>query len=46
MVSHDRYFLDKTVDRIIRLEDGRVTEFPGGYTDYVEAVGAETAGRR
>jgi len=46
VVSHDRYFLDRAVDRIIRLEDGRVTEFPGGYTDYIEAVGAETAGRR
>lgn len=38
VVSHDRYFLDRAVDRIIRLEDGRVTEFLGGYTDYIETL--------
>ena len=39
IVSHDRYFLDKTVDRIIELRDGRLTEFLGGYTDYLDATG-------
>lgn len=39
VVSHDRYFLDKVVDRVLELRDGGVTEFLGGYTDYVEAVG-------
>jgi ATP-binding cassette, subfamily F, member 3 len=34
VISHDRYFLDKVVDRIIELEDGRLTEYLGGYTDY------------
>ena len=38
VVSHDRYFLDKTVDRIIELRDGALTEFAGGYTDYYEEV--------
>ncbi len=42
MVSHDRYFLDQVVDRIVELRDGRLTEFLGGYTDYVEAVGSLT----
>jgi ATP-binding cassette subfamily F protein 3 len=38
VVSHDRYFLDQVVDRVIELEDGYVTEHLGGYTDYVTAV--------
>ncbi|MFW6097674.1 MAG: ABC-F family ATP-binding cassette domain-containing protein [Chloroflexota bacterium] len=38
VVSHDRYFLDRTVDRIVELRDGGLTEYLGGYTDYVEAV--------
>jgi ATP-binding cassette subfamily F protein 3 len=36
VVSHDRYFLDQVVDRIIELRDGHLTEFVGGYTDYLE----------
>lgn len=39
IISHDRYFLDKTVDRIIELRHGRLTEFTGGYTDYLDATG-------
>ena len=35
VISHDRYFLDKTVDRIVELRDGDLTEFMGGYTDYL-----------
>lgn len=38
VVSHDRYFLDRTVDRIIELRDGGLTEYLGGYTDYIEDV--------
>lgn len=34
-ISHDRYFLDRIVDRIEELDDGELTGFPGGYTDYV-----------
>lgn len=37
VVSHDRYFLDKTVDRIIELGDGGSQAFAGGYTDYLAA---------
>ncbi|MCA9929130.1 MAG: ABC-F family ATP-binding cassette domain-containing protein [Anaerolineales bacterium] len=36
VVSHDRYFLDQTVDRILELRDGQFAEFVGGYTDYLE----------
>lgn len=35
VVSHDRYFLDRTVRRIFALgEDGRFVQSEGGYTDY------------
>ena len=37
VVSHDRYFLDRTVDRILELKNGSLTEFPGGYSDYLVA---------
>ena len=37
-VSHDRYFLDKVVRRVFAVEeDGEVTAYPGGYTEYLEA---------
>lgn len=39
IVSHDRYFLDQTVDRLAVLEDGAMLEYPGGYTDYLQAAG-------
>lgn len=35
VVSHDRYFLDRTVDKIVAFEgDGRITHHTGNYTDY------------
>lgn len=37
-VSHDRYFLDKCVDRIFAFEDnGCIKQYEGGYADYIEA---------
>lgn len=34
-VSHDRYFLDRVVDRIFAFEaGGHLTQYEGGYTDY------------
>jgi ATP-binding cassette subfamily F protein 3 len=41
VISHDRYFLDRTVDRIIELRDGHLTEYIGGYTDYLDDRGYE-----
>lgn len=37
VISHDRYFLDKVVDRIVAIEPGAgsLTEYQGGYTDYL-----------
>ncbi|HYP53527.1 MAG TPA: ABC-F family ATP-binding cassette domain-containing protein, partial [Pyrinomonadaceae bacterium] len=38
VVSHDRYFLDRTVEHIFRFEGaGRVVEYPGNYTAFVES---------
>ena len=35
VVSHDRYFLDRTVRRIFSFEEnGRLEQHEGGYTDY------------
>jgi ATP-binding cassette subfamily F protein 3 len=39
VVSHDRYFLDRVVDRILELDDGILTAYPGGYSAYVEQRG-------
>ena len=36
VISHDRYFLDNIVDRIVELEEGRLTEYLGNYTYYIE----------
>src|SRR5215212_8633461 len=38
VVSHDRYFLDRTVEHIFRFEgDGRVRQYPGNYSAFLEA---------
>jgi ATP-binding cassette subfamily F protein uup len=35
-VSHDRYFLDRIAKRIFAFEgDGKITQYEGGYTDYM-----------
>ena len=36
VISHDRYFLDRTVKRIFELKDSAITEYIGGYSDYAE----------
>jgi ATP-binding cassette subfamily F protein 3 len=36
IVSHDRYFLDRIVTRVIEIENGRSMTFPGNYTVYSE----------
>jgi ATP-binding cassette subfamily F protein 3 len=35
VVSHDRYFLDRTVKRILVIEDCQLVEYIGGYSDYL-----------
>lgn len=34
VVSHDRYFMDKIVDHLFVFGEGKVTDFPGNYSDY------------
>lgn len=43
IVSHDRTFLDQTVNRVVALDPVEMTSkvYPGNYTDYVEAVVSE-----
>ncbi len=37
-VSHDRYFLDNVVDRILEFDGhGNLIQYEGGYTDYLES---------
>lgn len=38
-VSHDRYFLDRVVDKIFVMEpDQTISEYPGGYSDYLVRI--------
>lgn len=34
-VSHDRYFIDKLATKVIEIEGGAVTPYPGNYEDYL-----------
>lgn len=36
VVSHDRYFLTQTVEKVVELEDGEATVYPCGYLQYRE----------
>jgi ATP-binding cassette subfamily F protein 3 len=36
IVSHDRYFLDNLVERVIEIQDGKIYEYPGNYSYYNE----------
>lgn len=36
VISHDRYFLDRVVDRIIEVVDGGIRLYAGGYSAYLE----------
>ncbi|MDF1520288.1 MAG: ATP-binding cassette domain-containing protein [Brevefilum sp.] len=35
IVSHDRYFLDMVVDEIVEVENWRITQFKGSYSEYM-----------
>ena len=34
-VSHDRYFIDRLATRVIEVENGVITSYPGNYEDYL-----------
>jgi ATP-binding cassette subfamily F protein 3 len=37
-ISHDRYFLDRVVDRVAALDAGGLRLYEGGYTDYLSTI--------
>ncbi len=37
LITHDRYFLDRVVTRMVEVSVGELTAYPGGYTEYLEA---------
>lgn len=44
VVSHDRYFLDRTVEKIFAFEEGgNIRQYPGNYSLYVDYKQAEDA---
>ncbi|MGI8657014.1 MAG: ABC-F family ATP-binding cassette domain-containing protein [Pyrinomonadaceae bacterium] len=46
VVSHDRYFLDRTINQVFRFEgDGTVREYPGDYSAYLEFRAREETAR-
>ena len=47
LVSHDRYFLDKTTDHILEFQgDGRIHKYLGGYSDYLNQRLPDSSGQR
>jgi len=46
VISHDRYFLDRTVDRIFALENATITEYIGGYSDYAAKIEVHANGQK
>ncbi|SFL77053.1 ABC-F family ATP-binding cassette domain-containing protein [Pelosinus propionicus] len=41
-VSHDRYFLDRVVEKVFAFEkDGNIRQYVGGYSDYQSALALE-----
>lgn len=47
LITHDRYFLDNVVDRMIEIDKGRAINYTGGYSDYLaeRAEKQETAAK-
>ena len=48
VVSHDRYFLDKIVSRVVEVRDRRLISYPGNFSDFWHArraARARTVGR-
>ena len=47
VVSHDRYFLDRTVDRIFAFEEvGNLRQYPGNYSLYIDYKEVEAATKK
>jgi len=46
VVSHDRYFLDRVVNRLLVLKDNKIVEFPGNYSDYKKFLRKEAKNKK
>ncbi len=47
VVSHDRYFLDRTIDNVFKFEgDGKIREYAGDYSAYLEYKEREASEKR
>ncbi len=47
VVSHDRYFLDRTIDTVFKFAgNGEIREFPGDYSAYLEIIEREKTDER
>ena len=45
VVSHDRYFLDRVVEKTFAFEsDGSIKQYVGGYSDYFQAISLQAIG--
>lgn len=42
IISHDRYFLDRIITRIVELKNGTTRSFTGSFTDYKISVDTQT----
>jgi ATP-binding cassette subfamily F protein uup len=42
LITHDRYFLDRVVTRMVEVSRGELVAYPGGYTEYLEAKAERT----
>jgi ATP-binding cassette subfamily F protein 3 len=43
VVSHDRFFLDRVVRRILEVDRGQIADYPGNYSDYLHEREARLA---
>jgi ATP-binding cassette subfamily F protein 3 len=43
VVSHDPVFMNQVTDRIIEIENGRVSDYPGSYEDYLRVKRMQAA---
>ncbi|MGI8788850.1 MAG: ABC-F family ATP-binding cassette domain-containing protein [Pyrinomonadaceae bacterium] len=47
VVSHDRYFLDRTIDRVFKFEGaGKIREYAGDYSSYLETAEREESEKK
>jgi ATP-binding cassette subfamily F protein 3 len=45
-ISHDVYFIRQLSTRVVRVEGGRLTHYPGGYQYYLDKIAASSAQSR